>query len=637
MEDTGRTSGGFEVPEGSSYALSFPHVDTAESSNPSTLTPPAESGLSGAPMATPASTPDMGKPQPVQPAPHPAETAARGVFAALSGAGGHPMDWARATIAGGLAAAANVGQVAPGQGFLAGVGKGAQAVQQRQDQQQAIARQQQQQQFENQEKLKQDERQKQQLQNELQNSTAQRALTTAQTASSIQTAQQNAARFPTLQAEDKARYQQLSDQIRKSQADTLSVLSAAGVDVNTLEHITSSDQLTDSHAKQAGNGSVFAIPNGEAHAEGEDGAGAYVVPGDVWDKKTSKEVTITTGWDIDPKTGKATPKTTTAQPGTSVGTLIAIAQGAQQDLAKKQQAIIDQSKAEQATVAGANAATDEALKQQAERGSIAHQAAETKQIDLANAQVGALNQPGSENLQGEQYLSTLPQAEQNSFKAIAEGRAQPINLQDRKGNLTPAGQAFMRAYPDYDIGKAKEYSKGVTEFTTGQTGKAIVAMGTGINHLRAAYDNTNASSFVPGTAENKRYNQDVTFVSEELGKYLKGGVATEGEVHAIQDGLKSSVPWLRKAALENAAHIIEGRRSEIEQQWKNIQVRPSYQPPLPNMSKTAEDNLAYIQSGGKRTSAAQPPTPPQGATMKVPGSDGKMYWSDGKNNLGLVQ
>jgi hypothetical protein len=633
MEDTGRTSGGFEVPEGSSYALSFPHVDTAESSNPSTLTPPAESGLSGASMATPAGNPDMGKPQPIQPAPHPAETAARGVFAALSGSSGHPMDWARATIAGGLAAAANVGQVAPGQGFLAGVGKGAQAIQQRQDQQQAIARQQQQQQFENQEKLKQDERQQQQLQNELQNSTAQRALYTAQTAASIQTAQQSAARFPTLAKEDQARYQQLSDQIQQSEADNKSILSAAGVDITKLQHITSTDQLTDSHAQQAGNGSIFAIPNGEAHKEGEDGAGAYLVPGDVWGMKTKEPVTITTGWDIDAKTGKPTPKTTTAAAGTPVSDLLAIAKGAQNDLAAKQKQIIDQAN----VVKGANAAADEALNQQQKRAEIAHQAAETKQIDLANAQVGALNQPGSENLQGEQYLSTLPQSEQNSFKAIAEGRAQPINLQNRKGELTPAGQAFMRAYPDYDIGKAKEYSKGVTEFTTGQTGKAIVAMGTGINHLRAAYDNTNASSFVPGTAENKRYNQDVTFVSEELGKYLKGGVATEGEVHAIQDGLKSSVPWLRKAALENAAHIIEGRRSEIEQQWKNIQVRPSYQPPLPNMSKTAEDNLAYIQSGGKRTSAAQLPTPPQGATMKVPGSDGKMYWSDGKNNLGLVQ
>ena len=29
--------------------------------------------------------------------------------------------------------------------------------------------------------------------------------------------------------------------------------------------------------------------------------------------------------------------------------------------------------------------------------------------------------------------------------------------------------------------------------------------------------------------------------------------------------------------------------------------------------------------------------PPTGATMKVPGSDGKLHWSDGKKDLGVVQ
>jgi hypothetical protein len=30
-------------------------------------------------------------------------------------------------------------------------------------------------------------------------------------------------------------------------------------------------------------------------------------------------------------------------------------------------------------------------------------------------------------------------------------------------------------------------------------------------------------------------------------------------------------------------------------------------------------------------------SPPAGATMKVPGSDGKMHWSDGKSDLGVAQ
>ena len=415
------------------------------------------------------------------------------------------------------------------------------------------------------------------------------------------------------------------------------MLSSAGVDISKLEHVTSYDQLTADHAKQAGAGGIFAVPNGEEHGAGEDKAGAYIVPGDVWDKAISKPLTITTGYEVDPKTGAVTPKTITAQEGTKVGTLLAIAKGAQADLATKQGQIYKQAQLqhEQASTQQEKAGT---VKDIAEAGKATAEA--TKATQEA-AQAGTLNAPGSEGLNGDAYLKSLPQPTQELFKSVAEGRNAAFTIQNRKGELTPAGQAFIRAFPDFDIAKSKEYPKLVTEFTTGQTGKALVAQGTAINHARAAYDNTAAWSFIPGTAENKRYNQDVTFVSEELGKYLKGGVATEGEVHAIQDGLKSSVPWLRKAALENAGHIIEGRRSELQQQWKNGQVRPSYQPPMPNISPEAEANLAYMRSGGKTTNPAMAgtgtPKMPSGATVKVPGSDGKLHWSDGKADLGVAE
>jgi hypothetical protein len=625
------TSGTFEVPTDST-AVSFPHVDTTESPNSASLTAPApaESGLGGQALSLQPS-----QPAPVQPAQqeeHPAATAARGVFAALSGSTGHPMDWARATIAGGLAAAANVGQAPKGGGFLYGLARGAGGAQQEIDKQNAIAQQQKQQQFENQEKLKADERQQAQLQNELQNSTAQRALYTAQTAGAIQTQQQSAARFKDLSAEDKLRVQELNNKLRESEADNLAILSAANVDVTTLKHITNQDQLNESDAKQGGSGQVFAVANGKDHKEGEDDAGAYVVPGDIWDKKTAKDVTITTGWNVDPKTGKETPIQHTASAGTPVSDLLAIAKGAHNDLMAKQKAILDQASAQEGIAKGANAQTDEALKQQQTRAQTAHENAETEQVKSQTVQ----NPPGSEGLTGEAFRNTLPTATQLTFKAISEGREKGLNLQDRKGNLTPVGQQFVRAYPDADMGKIADYPKAVHEFQEGQTGKDLVAMGTGINHLRAAYDNTGAASYIPGTAENKRYNADTTFVSEELGKYLKGGVATKDEVEHIQDAIKSNIPWVRKGALENAAHIINGRSSELEQRWKNAQPSPSYQPAMPNISQEAKDNLAYVQSSGKRPNAAAAPPPPQGATMKVPGSDGKLYWSDGKNNLGVV-
>src|SRR5579885_3506504 len=290
--------------------------------------------------ATPAAQPEM------QPEPQPHESIARHIVDALGGGNGHPMDWARSILAGGLAGAANVGKVPEGGGFLAGAGRGFQGVVEQKRQQMLDQQKQQQIDFEKQEKLKADERANQELAIHQADAQVQRAMWNAQTAASIQTQQQNAARFPALQQEDQLRVRQLNDQIQQSERDNLSILAAAGADVASLEHITSYDQLTDGHAKQIGSGDVFAVPNGEEHKKEEDGAGAYLVPGNIWDESIKKPVSITAGWEVD-KNGKATPKTITAQEGTRVGTLLAIAKGAQQDLVNKQGQLLQQSKLEE--------------------------------------------------------------------------------------------------------------------------------------------------------------------------------------------------------------------------------------------------------------------------------------------------
>lgn len=63
--------------------------------------------------------------------------------------------------------------------------------------------------------------------------------------------------------------------------------------------------------------------------------------------------------------------------------------------------------------------------------------------------------------------------------------------------------------------------------------------------------------------------------------------------------------------------------------------------------KTLENNIrnvekAYPKIGSSRTSAREEAGgeaggPPKGATMKVPGSDGKLHWSDGKVDLGVAE
>jgi hypothetical protein len=220
-------------------------------------------------------------------------------------------------------------------------------------------------------------------------------------------------------------------------------------------------------------------------------------------------------------------------------------------------------------------------------------------------QQNQLNPKGAEGLTGEDYLKTLPLPQQQVLKAVAEGREtrSPRQLQDKNGNPTPFAVALHRAYPDFNDKKAAAYGALVKDFTTGPTSRTLTAYGTAINHARALYDNTGPKSYIPGTDEFKRYNQDVTWVATEVAKALNPtGVATESSIREQEDALRSRLN--RKEAIRNAAHILNGKMSEVKQRWANGQVRDSYQPPMPGLSKEALDNAEYLLSGGKNA-----PTP----------------------------
>jgi len=233
--------------------------------------------------------------------------------------------------------------------------------------------------------------------------------------------------------------------------------------------------------------------------------------------------------------------------------------------------------------------------------------------------VGLFNPAASSGLTGDDYLQSLPQGTQNVLKAIAEGREtrSPRQLQDKNGNPTPLAEALHKAYPDFDDKKAAAYGGLVKDFTTGQTSRSLTSYGTAINHARSMYDNTGPKSFVPGTNEYKRYHQDVTYVATEVAKALNpGGVAAEGTIKEQEEALSST--FNRKAAIENAENILTGKMAEIKQRWINGQVRPSYQPPMPNLSPEAIANADYVRNHGKVSQPSSQPGPQNAAPKQNP-------------------
>lgn len=513
----------------------------------------ATAGLSG-------TAPNVGNAAMEAPA-KPHESVARHIMEALGSSNGRPMDWARGVLAGGLAAAANVGKVPEGAGFLTGAAKGAQGIQQ----QKQLEIENQQKQQEMQLKQKADERAEKELQIHMEDTKVQRAMWTAQTAASIQTSQQNAARFPTLEKEDQLRIQELQTKIHDSERDQLAVLSAAGVNIADLEHITDSKDLTEAHAKQAGSGDIFPVQNGEKHDAGEDGAGVHLVPGDVWEKPITKPVTITTGYEVD-KNGKTTPKTVTAQAGTKVGTLLAIAKGAQSDLATKQKNIMDQATINQKN-AEAFKATEEGKKA----------ASEAKATDLFSGG-GAAGGPSTQNIDpktgaDEGYLKSLPPNLSAEVRAMGEGRVE-INarmFQSKQGQQL--GAALTRAYPGFDQSKAQSYFKMRQDFTSGKTATAINSYNTGIAHLGTMWDHVSGTNSVqlnnPFSDVHRQLDLDKQLVSTELAKAVSNGSMTEGEKNEILKSIAGATVSSYQTRIREAVTLLHGKQEAYQEQWNN--------------------------------------------------------------------
>src|SRR5579885_1514614 len=515
----------------------------------------------GSAPATPAAQPEM------QPEPQPHESIARHIVDALGGGNGHPMDWARSILAGGLAGAANVGKVPEGGGFLAGAGRGFQGV---------VEQKQQQIDFEKQEKLKADERANQELAIHQADAQVQRAMWNAQTAASIAAQQRLAAQFPLEQEEHNLKIKQMSDQIRQSEQDNLAILSAAGVDIQSLEHITSYDQLTDSHAKQIGSGDVFAVPNGEEHKKEEDGAGAYLVPGNIWDEGIKKPVTVTAGWEID-KNGKATPKTITAQEGTMVGTLLAIAKGAQQDLANKQGQILKQANLE------------------AKRSEIDKNEAEAAKDRAAGAALGG---------------ATV----QDQAKMLVDGTIDPSQLSKRAGSygatLAAANEYSMQKYgKPFDAAQAQSDYKYANQKSTQDTLKYLNSL-TGpdnnsgnLGELIRQSDALTRTHFPPlndvsawarltsGDPAMAAYHATVSEVSDQVAKILQGGgggATSDAKMKQAQDLFRVGFNKDQiRATAETLRTLLGNRKSELighnrylQRQYETQAQAAGQQPPM---------------------------------------------------------
>lgn len=135
-------------------------------------------------------------------------------------------------------------------------------------------------------------------------------------------------------------------------------------------------------------------------------------------------------------------------------------------------------------------------------------------------------------------------------------------------------------------------------------------------------------------------------LKDELKNYFAGGYAPTKDQEDMWNKIQSddATPAQTEAFARETLRLASRRASTFNSQFKAAM---GYDDPnmitpdaLNAAHKMGVSELDRFGSGGttiRPGSGQQTPTAPAGATMKVPGSDGKLHWSDGKNDLGVAQ
>ncbi len=202
------------------------------------------------------------------------------------------------------------------------------------------------------------------------------------------------------------------------------------------------------------------------------------------------------------------------------------------------------------------------------------------------------------NLTGEDYLKTLPVARQGIVRGVGEGRqALPANRKEALAILEDVHQS----YPDYDEAKGKTWQKTYNEYKgTGATAKALVSANTALAHLKRAFDHsTYEGIYNPLSKDYQALNADITYITGEVGKAVKGGVISEGEAQHIRESLNGGLtPGLKRERIKETATLLHDKMDETQTKFNDAAPSSAVKVPV-LMHPSAGQAYDYIQADGK--------------------------------------
>lgn len=236
----------------------------------------------------------------------------------------------------------------------------------------------------------------------------------------------------------------------------------------------------------------------------------------------------------------------------------------------------------------------------------------------------------SRNEDGSWNMTSIP-------VSLVEGNMDPSQLSKRSADYNQKLQD-ANAYSLQKYGKPFDIAQATTDYKQANNPqvqsmlKMVGAMSAPNGELAIAVNAAKALPQLNSTIVNKVFNiSETQFGSDAVtnfhtamigfsdlyAKVMGGGVGTDALRQSAMDVLKDGYSHGQ----------IEGSIKVLQQQ---IEARKSQM--IGNNPYLRKQFGGQAQS--QNTGGSQPPA---GATMKVPGSDGKLHWSDGKSDLGVVQ
>jgi hypothetical protein len=262
-------------------------------------------------------------------------------------------------------------------------------------------------------------------------------------------------------------------------------------------------------------------------------------------------------------------------------------------------------------------------------------AARAKRL-LSTAQVSRSNQLAMEASKKATDQAIMDGDPNAAAKLLVDGTVAPSQLiSSRKPEF--AQKAFTAAaqmQPGWDARKAEADFKvagSPTNVAFFGSAKSLTDKGGTLDQLAAAGKDIPQNEFKPfntiedawktsvGSGPMAKYASIALGVADDYSKVMGGGQGSDtSRAQALKLIGEKLIP-------EERAGAIEGIRGAVGSQTNSRIGNNSV------MQKMYGSQMAA--PAGKNTSQARP----AGATMRVPGSDGKLHWSDGKKDLGVVE